>query len=514
MATAGDVAQSSPEEIQPLRGAAENDAPGPSNGDDGGAGEPQGGSPPDAGVRLKKELGLMDGVGIIVGIIIGSGIFVSPKGVLEYSGSVGVALVVWGVSGLLSMVGALCYAELGTMIPKSGGDYAYIHEAFGPLPAFLYLWVALVIIMPTGNTVIALTFANYILQPLFSNCDSPPDIPIRLIAAVVICFLTWVNCTNVKWATKVQDVFTGSKIFALIIIIGAGVYHLATGNVDNYRKPFEGTNMDVAAFATAFYQGLFSFAGWNYLNFVVEELQDPYRNLPRAIMISLPLVTIIYFLTNLAYFAVLTQSEMLASNAVAVSFGNRMLGVMAWIMPFFVVCSTFGSLNGGIFASSRLFFVGARQGHLPQILALINKDNYTPVPSLLFLGFMTVFMLISSDVAVLINYISFSESAFILTSIAALLWLRYKEPDRHRPIKVWLGFPILFFVICLFLVVLPIIQRPIELGVAILVISVGVPVYYVCIHREKKPPCLENFMDNVTRTTQILCRGLPEEKHE
>ncbi|XP_068236765.1 Y+L amino acid transporter 2-like isoform X1 [Palaemon carinicauda] len=510
MATVGDVAQSNPEEIQPLRGL--DAAPSPSSDGDGGVVAQHNSS--EGGMRLKKELGLMDGVGIIVGIIIGSGIFVSPKGVLEYSGSVGVALVVWGVSGLLSMVGALCYAELGTMIPKSGGDYAYIHEAFGPLPAFLYLWVALVIIMPTGNTVIALTFANYILQPLFANCDSPPDIPIRLIAAVVICVLTWVNCTNVKWATKVQDVFTASKILALVIIIGAGVYHLATGNVENYRKPFEGTNMDVAAFATAFYQGLFSFAGWNYLNFVVEELQDPYRNLPRAIMISLPLVTIIYFLTNLAYFAVLTRTEMLASNAVAVSFGNRMLGVMSWTMPFFVVCSTFGSLNGGIFASSRLFFVGARQGHLPQILSLINKDNYTPVPSLIFLGFMTVFMLISSDVAVLINYISFSESAFILTSIAALLWLRYKEPDRHRPIKVWIGFPILFFVICLFLVVLPIIQRPIELGVAILVISVGVPIYYVCIHREKKPACLENFMNNVTRTTQILCRGLPEEKHE
>ncbi|KAK7075051.1 Y+L amino acid transporter 2 [Halocaridina rubra] len=326
------------------------------------------------------------------------------------------------------------------------------------------------------------------------------------------CFLTWVNCTNVKWATKVQDVFTASKILALVVIIAAGVYHLATGNVDNYRKPFEGTNTDAAAFATAFYQGLFSFAGWNYLNFVVEELQDPYRNLPRAIMISMPLVTIVYFLTNLAYFAVLTPTEMLASNAVAVSFGDRMLGVMSWTMPFFVVCSTFGSLNGGIFASSRLFFVGARQGHLPQVLALINKENYTPVPSLLFLGFMTVFMLISSDVATLINYISFTESSFILTSIAALLWLRYKEPNRHRPIKVWIGFPILFFVICLFLVVLPIIQRPIELGVAILVISVGVPVYYFCIHREKKSKWLSNFMDNVTRTTQILCGGLPEEK--
>ncbi|ROT60673.1 putative Y+L amino acid transporter 2, partial [Penaeus vannamei] len=201
----------------------------------------------------------------------------------------------------------------GTMIPRSGGDYAYIHEAFGPLMAFLYLWVALVIIMPTGNTVIALTFANYILQPLFSDCDAPPDIPVRLLAAVVICFLTWVNCSNVKWATKVQDIFTGAKLLALVIIVAAGVYHLATGNLDNYQKPFEGTNWEPAAFATAFYQGLFSFAG-NYLNFVVEELKDPYKNLPRAIMISMPTVTIIYFLANVAYFSVLTRTEVLSSN--------------------------------------------------------------------------------------------------------------------------------------------------------------------------------------------------------
>nr|XP_027237041.1 large neutral amino acids transporter small subunit 1-like [Penaeus vannamei] len=123
------------------------------------------------------------------------------------------------------------------------------------------------------------------------------------------------------------------------------------------------------------------------------------------------------------------------------SFGNRMLGVMNWTMPFFVACSTFGSLNGGIFASSRLFFVGAREGHLPQVLSLININNFTPVPSLVFLGFMTVFMLITSDMHILINYISFSESLFILMSIAALLWLRYKEPNRHRPIKVRISIP-------------------------------------------------------------------------
>ncbi|XP_076038571.1 large neutral amino acids transporter small subunit 2-like isoform X2 [Oratosquilla oratoria] len=336
------------------------------------------------GVKLKVELGLLDGIGIIVGIIIGSGIFVSPVGVLKYSGSVGMALIIWIISGLFSMVGALCYAELGTMVPRSGGDYAYIREAFGPLPAFLYLWVALVIIMPTGNTIIALTFANYILQPLFPNCEVP-DTSLRLIAAGIICFLTWINCTNVKLAAKVQGVFTVTKVFALIIIISAGTYHMCTGNTKNYSEPFKNTNWNVADICTAFYQGLFSYAGWNYLNFVVEEIKNPYVNLPRAIMISLPLVTVVYVLANVAYFGVLTADEMLATSAVAVLFGNRILGAAAWIMPFFVACSTFGSLNGGIFASSRLFFVGAREGHLPQVLSLINIHKYTPVPSLIFL---------------------------------------------------------------------------------------------------------------------------------
>ncbi|GBP66553.1 Putative L-type amino acid transporter 1-like protein MLAS [Eumeta japonica] len=136
------------------------------------------------GVRLKKELGLMNGVAIIVGVIVGSGIFVSPNFALRYAGSKGMALIVWILSGILCMVGALCYTELGTMIPKSGGDYAYIGEAFGPLPSFLYLWVALFILMPTGNAITALTFAQNILQPLWPVC-TPPSAAVKLIAALV-----------------------------------------------------------------------------------------------------------------------------------------------------------------------------------------------------------------------------------------------------------------------------------------------------------------------------------------
>ncbi|RXG70761.1 Y+L amino acid transporter 2 [Armadillidium vulgare] len=448
-------------------------------------------------VGLKKELGLLDGVAIIVGVIIGSGIFISPTGVIQYTGSVGMSLIIWAFTGIMSTIGALCYSELGTMIPKSGGDYAYISEAYGGLPGFLFLWVALVIIMPTGNTVVALTFANYILQPLFPGCDQPPDAAVRLIAAIVICLLTWV-----------QDVFTVTKILALILIIGTGAYYLGTGHTDHYKAPFEGTILR------------------NFLNFVVEELKEPYKNLPRAIWISLPLVTLIYFLTNVAYFAVLTPAEVLSSKAVAVTFGDRMLGKLSWIMPLFVACSTFGSLNGGIFASARLFFVGAREGHLPQSLALINIKKSTPVTAVIFLaniciricyfngyfmGFVSLFMLISSDIQILINYISFTESLFVLTSISVVLWMRYKYPDRKRPIKVWIILPITFFVICLFLVILPIIERPVELGVAIVVLLSGVPIYYFGVVRTKTKSC-SRFTNSVTRCLQILTISFPEEK--
>ncbi|XP_069949706.1 Y+L amino acid transporter 2-like [Cherax quadricarinatus] len=464
--------------------------------------------------KLKKELGLMDGVGIIVGIIIGSGIFVSPKGVIQFSGSVGMSLVVWVISGMLSTVGALCYAELGTMIPRSGGDYAYVLEAFGPLPAFLFMWVALTIILPTSNTVMALTFANYIIKPFFETCDVLPDIPVRLIAAVVVCLLTWVNCTNVKWAKNVQGIFTMAKICALMLIIGTGIQQLAAGNTQNYQGAFEGTNWSLSSISTAFYQGLFSFAGWNCLNFVVEELKDPFKTLPRAILISMPIVTLVYFLTNMAYFAVLDPDEVLASSAVALSFAGYVLGSLKYVMPIFVALSTFGSLNGCIFACSRLFFVGAREGHLPQALALINVNTFTPMPALIVLGFLTLCMLFTSDTLVLINYVSFSESLFVMMSIAALLYLRYTQPYRHRPIKVWLWVVVLFFLVCVFLVVLPVIERPMELGIAIGIFLAGIPVYVLCVRRSHKSNKFRDFMGSFTSVCQMLCHGLPEEKND
>ncbi|KAH7636579.1 Y+L amino acid transporter 2 [Dermatophagoides farinae] len=461
-------------------------------------------------IALKKELGLMNGVAIIVGIIVGSGIFVSPRGVLQEAGSVGFSLIVWILCGVLSTIGALCYAELGTSIPESGGDYVYIQKAFGPLPSFLFLWVSILIIQPAGNAIAAMTFANYILQSIYPTC-SPPANAVRLIAAIVIVLLIFINCFNVKWSTRVQDSFTFAKIIALLIIIGCGVMQFF--NKDNanqidqtlsYPNSFENTSTSPGHIALAFYSGLFSYAGWNYLNFVVEELRDPFRNLPRAIYISVPLVTLIYLLANIAYFTVLTPEEILTSNAVAVTFGDRILGSFAWIMPLSVALSTFGGLNGGIFASSRLFFVGARRGHLPDSLAMINVKYFTPMPSLVFLGLLSVLYLTTTQVYVLINYATFVESSSILASIGALLYLRYHEPERERPIKVHLALPILFFVICLFLVLLPFYVSPMEAGMGIIITLTGIPVYMLTIYWKSKPRTYNRFINGITIFIQKL----------
>nr|CAD7439800.1 unnamed protein product [Timema bartmani] len=420
-------------------------------------------------VRMKKQLGLLEGVAIILGIIFGSafdfeqlsflcpGIFVSPKGVIMEVKSVGLSLVIWMLCGLLSMIGALCYAELGTSIPKSGGDYAYIFEAFGPLPAFLYLWDAMLIFVPTTNAIMGLTFANYVIQPFFPNCSNP-DSAVRLIAAVTICFLTFMNCYDIKQTTKMQNVFMFTKILALVLIIIAGLSYLLMGNTSNFENAFEGGSTDPGKIAVAFYSGIFSYSGWNYLNFMTEELKNPYvyvfefffivridvpyfkiifcfRNLPRAIYISLPLVTLIYVFANVAYLAVLTPMAMEASNAIAVTFADRVLGMMSWSMPLLVALSAFGGLSVHIMTSSRMCFVGARYGHFPAMLSHINVDRFTPTPSLVFLNILSLIMLCTSDVYVLITYSSFVESFFIMLSVGGMLWLRYKRPNMTRPIK-------------------------------------------------------------------------------
>ncbi|VDM39207.1 unnamed protein product [Toxocara canis] len=477
-------------------------------------------------VGLKPTISLFGGVMIIVGCIIGSGIFISPKGVHENAGSVGWSLAIWVICGAFSAVGAYCYAELGTFIRSSGGDYAYVLAAFGPLMGFLRMWIECIIVRPCTITAVAITFATYILQPFFSTCGAPFLTPQLLAAGCiskrfieniqrkepmlrvkalfkVVLLLALVNCLSVRFVTFVQNFFTVAKLAALGLIIGTGVILLLYGNPyrDSFENIWEGSKFQPGSIALAFYSGLWAYNGWNYLNFITEELINPTKNLPRAIAISCAICTLVYCLANVAFYAGTSPDELLESNAIAVDFADRFYGFLAWVMPVLVAFSCFGTVNGVMLTSSRLFFVAGRQQHMPWVLSFINPYLNTPIPAVLFTAFLSgCYLLLSDNIYTLINYVQIVNWLAIGIATLGLLYLRIKQPpkDYPRPLQVNLFWPILFLAGCIFLVVFPIYQAPVDTAIGIGIMLSGVPVYFLFVYWAGKIACFDRFMGKVS----------------
>lgn len=472
----------------------------------------------DQGVGLKPTINLFGGVMIIVGCIIGSGIFISPKGVHENAGSVGWSMSIWIICGAFSAVGAYCYAELGTFIRSSGGDYAYVLAAFGPLMGFLRMWIECIIVRPCTITAVAITFATYILQPFFGTC-SAPCLTAQLLAAGCIVLLALINCLSVKFVTFVQNFFTVAKIAALTLIIITGIILIVYGNPyrDSFENIWEGSKFEPGNIALAFYSGLWAYNGWNYLNFITEELIEPTKNLPRAIAISCAICTVLYGLANVAFYAGTSPEELLESNAIAVDFADRFYGIFAWIMPVLVAFSCFGTVNGVMLTSSRLFFVAGRHQHMPWVLSFINPYLNTPIPAVLFTALLSgCYLLLSDNIYTLINYVQIVNWLAIGIATLGLLYLRIKQPpkDYPRPLKVNLFFPILFLAGCIFLVVFPIYQAPVDTAIGIGIMLSGVPVYLIFVHWAGKIGFIDSFMNSLTRSIQKLLLVVPTKEKD
>ncbi|XP_013098652.1 b(0,+)-type amino acid transporter 1 isoform X3 [Stomoxys calcitrans] len=446
------------------------------------------GSAPNDAVHLQRRVGLFSGVALIVGTMIGSGIFVSPSGLLARTGSVGVSFIIWLACGVLSLMGALAYAELGTMNTSSGAEWAYFMDAYGPAPAFLFSWVSTLVLKPSQMAIICLSFAQYAVEAFVSECDPPMSV-VKMVALVAIVMILFVNCYSVNLGMAVQNVFTAAKLVAVLIVICGGAWKLIQGNTQHLANAFNGPTPNVGAVATAFYTGLWAYDGWNNLNYVTEEIKNPSKNLPRSIVI-----------------AAMSPTEMVQSEAVAVTFGNRILGVMAWLMPLSVTVSTFGSANGTLFAAGRLCFAASREGHLLDILSYVHVRRLTPAPGLIFHSLIAAAMVLYGTIDSLIDFFSFTAWIFYGGSMLALIVMRFTKPNYPRPYKVPIIIPVVVLVISMYLVVAPIIDSPrIEYLYALLFIFAGL-IFYIPFVKLGMTP---RFMNKVTLFLQLLLEVVP-----
>lgn len=410
--------------------------------------------------RMIRSLGLVGGSSIIIGTIIGSGIFVSPKGVLASTGSVGLSIIVWIFSGVISFMGALCYSELGTLMEQSGGEYLYLGEAFGRVVGFLYAWTSVMVIRPSSLAIISLTFAEY-CSTVFGLCGAPL-VPVKLTAAAALVTVGVVNCYSATLAARVQIVFTMAKLGALVIIIIGGIVRLGQGMTSVLDTGFSGTQDNPATVSLAFYSALWAYDGWNNLNYVVEELEHPEKNLPRANLLAVLVVTAVYTLTNVSYLTVMTTEQLLASPAVAVTWGDTVLGVAAIIIPLSVMISTFGAANGTAFSGGRVLYAAARNGDLPDVMSYIHCNKLTPLPSLIFTVGLALLMIIPGDIGSLIDFFSFTAWLFYLLTFLSLIYFRFRTKYRYakRAYSVPLVIPIVMVLISLYLLIAPLVDDP------------------------------------------------------
>nr|XP_034984044.1 cystine/glutamate transporter-like [Zootoca vivipara]XP_034984045.1 cystine/glutamate transporter-like [Zootoca vivipara]XP_034984046.1 cystine/glutamate transporter-like [Zootoca vivipara]XP_034984047.1 cystine/glutamate transporter-like [Zootoca vivipara]XP_034984048.1 cystine/glutamate transporter-like [Zootoca vivipara]XP_034984049.1 cystine/glutamate transporter-like [Zootoca vivipara]XP_034984050.1 cystine/glutamate transporter-like [Zootoca vivipara]XP_034984051.1 cystine/glutamate len=460
-------------------------------------------------VFLRKKITLLRAFSLLIGSMIGSGIFISPQGVLKNSGNVGLSLVVWFACGILSMFGALCYAELGTRITKSGAHYIYILETLGPLPGFLFLWAEYFAIRPANSAVVSLAFGRYILDPFFAPCGAPL-LAVKLVALLGYYIVLILNSWSVSWSARLLTFLSIVKLVALTLIIVPGMILLAQGHTENFQDAFNAETLALDKLPLAFYAGMFAYSGWFQTSFVREELVKPERNIPLAVIVSVITVIVGYMLTNVSYYTVLTAADVLASQAVAVSFAHKACRSVISMVPILVSLSCFGTMNGGIFTFSRTLFVASREGQWPPLFSMIHIQRHTPLPAVMLMFPLVTAMICVGDIYHLLNFFSFSRWLFIGLATLGLIVHRCRHPEITSPFKVPLFVPVSFTIICLFTVAMSFYSDPVNISIGCAMVLSGFPVYYLLIHRPM-PKCCGTTFYSLTLKLQILLKVVQQE---
>jgi APA family basic amino acid/polyamine antiporter len=447
-------------------------------------------------VALVRGLSLLDATLLIVGSVVGSGIFFAPSIMAGYLQSPGLLLGLWLVGGLLTLAGALSYAELAAAMPRAGGQYVFLSEAFSPLFGFLYGWTLLLAINTGFVAAVAVAFAKAtgFFVPgigeehvLFSALGATFTTA-QLVALVVIAVLTWINVTGLRTGASVQNLFTLAKLGALGILVALAVV-TAKGSARNFEPLAslalgpEGLKVGLfAALAGAMSKALFSYDSWYTVTFAAEEVKDPERNLPRSLVLGTVGVMVAYAATVAVYLYMVPIGEMAAvtESRIGTEAAVRMIGPAGGaFIAVAILVSTFGCVNGLTLAGARVVYAMARDGLFFRGAARVHPRYRTPAAALLLHGLVAGALTLTGTYSDLLTLTAFSSLLFNVLTVAGLFVLRRLRPDLPRPYRVW-GYPvvpILFVAVAAFFLVYMPVADPRNTGLGLLLTAAGIPAY-------------------------------------
>lgn len=466
---------------------------------------------------LQKRVNLFDGISIVAGAMIGSGIFIVSADIARNVGSPGWMMVVWLITGIITVIGALSYGELASMMPHVGGQYVYLKEAYHPLIGFLFGWTTFLVIQCGSIAAVAVAFAKFtgVLFPWISEKNillqlGPLKINSTMVIAIsMISFLTWLNTRGIVTGKTVQNVFSSTKVIALFGFIAIGF--LATKSInsleinkevfwrasqvgaDNHIIPLVGFSL-IAAIGTALVGSLFSADAWYNVTYISGEVINPKRNVPLSLFFGTLIVSVIYLLTNFVYIKILPLSgspdgadvlsrgiqyatdDRVATSAMSVVFGDY----AAIIMAIFIMISTFGCNHGLIMAGPRVYYAMARDGLFFRKVGEINKSG-VPGFAIVVQGVWSILLCLSGTYSDLLDYVIFAVLVFFTLTILAIFVLRVKRPDILRPYKAF-GYPVIpaiYILTTVFISVILLIYKPDYTFPGLGIVLLGIPVYYL-----------------------------------
>jgi len=430
-------------------------------------------SAPAPSPTYARSLRPRDAALIVVGGIIGGGIFLSPGVAAQRTESGLTLLLVWAAAGVLTLIGALCYAELGARRPHAGGTYVYLREAFGPLAGFLFGWTMLLVIYSGSSAAVATIFASYAAS-LFGL---PPSWSLPLTVGALV-FVTGLNLFGLRLGAQIQNLFAVLKLLAVAALVVAGLFfagasHVQVLAVDPARR---GVGLVGAALPV-----LFAYSGFTYLNNLAGEVRDPQRTLPRALALGMLLVILAYALVNVACLAVLGHDGLAASTAPAADVMQRVLGPAgAKVIALGVAISTLGFCNITLVAGARVLQVMGEDGLFFRAVARLHPRHHTPNTALLLLSGWAVVLALSGSYGQLLDYATFGDWLACAVGVATLF--RYRRRDGvaagfRVPGYPWL--PLLFIGIVAWVVVRTMLDNPRNAGIGVLIMLAGAPVYVV-----------------------------------